>query len=60
MPVNLPAINPTSLHPIKGIRLGWAESNIKQKNRKDLLVIEISEGSSVSGVFTQTAFVLHQ
>lgn len=56
MPVNLPAINPASLTPIKGIRLGWAESNIKQKNRKDLLVIEISEGSSVSGVFTQNRF----
>jgi glutamate N-acetyltransferase/amino-acid N-acetyltransferase len=56
MPVNLPEIIPASLAPIQGIRLGWAESNIKQPNRKDLLVIEISEGSAVSGVFTQNRF----
>jgi glutamate N-acetyltransferase/amino-acid N-acetyltransferase len=56
MPVNLPEITPNSLAPINGIRLGWAESNIKQPNRKDLLVIEISENSSVSGVFTQNRF----
>ena len=56
MPVNLPEINSASLAPIPGIRLGWAESNIKQPNRKDLLVIEISEGSAVSGVFTQNRF----
>lgn len=56
MPVNLPEIIPALLAPIQGIRLGWAESNIKQPNRKDLLVIEISEGSAVSGVFTQNRF----
>lgn len=56
MPVNLPEIDPALLAPIQGIRLGWAESNIKQPNRKDLLVIEICEGSAVSGVFTQNRF----
>lgn len=56
MPVNLPEIIPASLTPIQGIRLGWAESNIKQPNRKDLLVIEICDGSAVSGVFTQNRF----
>ena len=56
MPVNLPEINPALLTPIKGIRLGWAESNIKMPNRKDLLVIEIAQGSAVSGVFTQNRF----
>ena len=56
MPVNLPEMIPALLTPIQGIRLGWAESNIKQPNRKDLLVIEISEGSAVSGVFTQNRF----
>ena len=56
MPVNLPEIIPASLAPIQGIRLGWAESNIKTPNRKDLLVIEIAEGSAVSGVFTQNRF----
>jgi glutamate N-acetyltransferase/amino-acid N-acetyltransferase len=56
MPVNLPEINPVLLTPIKGIRLGWAESNIKIQHRKDLLVVEIAKGSSVSGVFTQNRF----
>ena len=56
MPVNLPEIVPASLTPIQGIRLGWAESNIKTKNRKDLLVIEICDGSATSGVFTQNRF----
>ncbi|MDO6506464.1 bifunctional glutamate N-acetyltransferase/amino-acid acetyltransferase ArgJ [Colwellia sp. 4_MG-2023] len=56
MPVNLPEIIPASLNPIEGIRLGWAESNIKKPNRKDLLVIEIADGSAVSGVFTQNRF----
>ncbi len=56
MPVNLPEIVPASLTPIQGIRLGWAESNIKTQNRKDLLVIEICDGSAVSGVFTQNRF----
>lgn len=56
MPVNLPEIIPASLTPIQGIRLGWAESNIKQPNRKDLLVIEIADDSAVSGVFTQNRF----
>ncbi|TWX69680.1 bifunctional glutamate N-acetyltransferase/amino-acid acetyltransferase ArgJ [Colwellia demingiae] len=56
MPVNLPEIIPASLTPIQGIRLGWAESNIKKPNRKDLLVIEICDGSAVSGVFTQNRF----
>lgn len=56
MPVNLPEIIPASLTPIQGIRLGWAESNIKQQHRKDLLVIEICDGSAVSGVFTQNRF----
>ena len=56
MPVNLPKIIPSSLAPIQGLRLGWAESNIKQPNRKDLLVIEISDDSAVSGVFTQNRF----
>ncbi|AWB68498.1 bifunctional ornithine acetyltransferase/N-acetylglutamate synthase [Saccharobesus litoralis] len=56
MPVNLPAIEDQVLTPIKGIRLGWAEAGIKKANRKDMLVIEIAAGSSVSGVFTLNRF----
>ncbi|MCL4111504.1 UNVERIFIED_CONTAM: hypothetical protein GTU68_002288 [Idotea baltica] len=55
MPVNLtPA---TSLLPVKGIRLSSVDANIRYKHdRDDLTLIEISEGSSVAGVFTQNAF----
>ena len=56
MPVNLPEISSQTLTPIAGVRLGWAEANIKQLNRKDLLVIEVAKGSAVSGVFTQNRF----
>ncbi len=56
MPVNLPSIENQSLPPVNGVRLGWAEANIKQPNRKDILVIEVSDGTSVSGVFTQNRF----
>ncbi|MDU0354171.1 bifunctional glutamate N-acetyltransferase/amino-acid acetyltransferase ArgJ [Paraglaciecola aquimarina] len=56
MPVNLPSIENQILPPVSGVRLGWAEANIKKPNRKDLLVIEVAEGSRVSGVFTQNRF----
>lgn len=56
MPVNLPSIDNQILSPVKGIRLGWAEAGIKKPNRKDLLVVEIAEGSNVAGVFTQNRF----
>ncbi|NTS77559.1 bifunctional glutamate N-acetyltransferase/amino-acid acetyltransferase ArgJ [Catenovulum sp. SM1970] len=52
MPVNLPPLDPSSLFPVPGIRLGWAEAGIKYPNRKDLLIIEVAQGSAVSGVFT--------
>ena len=55
MPVNYsPA---TSLLPVKGIRLSSLDANIRYTHdRDDLTLIEISEGSSVAGVFTQNAF----
>lgn len=56
MPVNLPTINADTLLPINGLRLGWTEGGIKYANRKDVLVIEIADGSSVAGVFTQNRF----
>ncbi|WP_129141936.1 bifunctional glutamate N-acetyltransferase/amino-acid acetyltransferase ArgJ [Modicisalibacter coralii] len=41
---------------IEGIRLGTAQAGIKKPGRRDLVVIELPEGSSVSGVFTRNAF----
>jgi len=54
MSVNL--FVPSSLLPVKGVRLGSIEANLRYKNRDDLTLIELAEGSSVAGVFTQNAF----
>ncbi|MCV2403075.1 bifunctional glutamate N-acetyltransferase/amino-acid acetyltransferase ArgJ [Marinomonas sp. C2222] len=45
-----------SIPEVRGIRMGVAEAGIKKANNKDLVVFELSEGSSVAGVFTQNAF----
>ena len=56
MPVNLSAPNAADLFPVAGLRIGVAEAGIRKANRKDLTVVLIDEGSSVSGVFTQNRF----
>jgi len=56
MPVNL--LPPVAAHllPVAGISLGVAEANIKQPNRKDLLVMQLCAGVSVAAVFTKNRF----
>lgn len=44
------------MHPIKGVRIGAASAGIKRPGRLDVLVFEVAEGATVSGVFTQNAF----
>jgi glutamate N-acetyltransferase/amino-acid N-acetyltransferase len=56
MPVNLSAPDPSSLKPVAGVELGWAEAGIRKANRKDLLVVRIADGAAVAGVFTQNRF----
>jgi glutamate N-acetyltransferase / amino-acid N-acetyltransferase len=56
MPVNLTAPLATSLLDIAGLRIGVTEAGIRKVNRKDLTVVLIDEGASVSGVFTQNRF----
>ena len=56
MPVNLSAPNPADLHPVPGVLLGIAEAGVRKPNRKDVLVVQLDEGASVSGVFTQNRF----
>src|SRR5674476_614537 len=56
MSVNLPAPNPAELYPIAGLRLGVTEAGIRKAGRKDLTVVLIDQGASVSGVFTQNRF----
>jgi glutamate N-acetyltransferase/amino-acid N-acetyltransferase len=56
MPVNLSAPKSIDLYPVPGVRIGVAEAGIRKANRKDLTVVEIDEGASVAGVFTQNRF----
>lgn len=56
MPVNLSAPQAGALLPIEGVRIGVAEAGIRKANRKDLTVVLLDEGCSVSGVFTSNRF----
>ena len=56
MPVHLTPPNPADLHAIAGVRIGVTQAGIRKANRKDLTVVLIDEGASVSGVFTQNRF----
>jgi glutamate N-acetyltransferase/amino-acid N-acetyltransferase len=44
------------LHPVTGLKLGTTSAGMKTPGRKDLVVMEIAEGSTVVGLFTQNAF----
>lgn len=44
------------LLPVPGIRLGTTKAGIKYTNRRDLVVIELAEGTQTAAVFTQNAF----
>ena len=56
MAVNLSAPNSAELFPIAGVRMGVTEAGIRKANRKDLSVVLIDAGASVSGVFTLNRF----
>jgi len=56
MPVHLPVPLAANLYPVPGVRIGVAEAGIRKANRKDLTVVLVDEGASVSGVFTQNRF----
>jgi glutamate N-acetyltransferase/amino-acid N-acetyltransferase len=56
MPVKLTAPEAASLLPVRGVKLGFAEANVRKPNRKDVLVMTLAEGSKVAGVFTLNQF----
>ena len=56
MPVNFSAADPASLHPIAGVRIGTVEAGVRKKNRKDVTLFLLDEGTSVGGVFTSNRF----
>lgn len=43
-------------YPVNGVQIGIAKAGIKYKNRNDLVIFQLAEGSRVSGVFTLNAF----
>jgi glutamate N-acetyltransferase/amino-acid N-acetyltransferase len=56
MAVNLLPPDPKALHPVAGVELGVAMAGVRKPNRKDLLVVRLAPGASVSGVFTRNRF----
>ena len=56
MPVKLSAPSPASLLPVSGIQLGFAQAHVRKPNRKDVLVMKLTEGTAVAGVFTLNRF----
>ncbi|MDY6799388.1 MAG: bifunctional glutamate N-acetyltransferase/amino-acid acetyltransferase ArgJ [Pseudomonadota bacterium] len=43
-------------YAVRGCRLGIASAGIKKPGRKDLVVLELAEGSQVAGIFTRNRF----
>ena len=56
MSVHLHPPRVDDLHPIAGVRIGVTQAGIRKADRKDLTVVLIDAGASVSGVFTQNRF----
>jgi glutamate N-acetyltransferase/amino-acid acetyltransferase len=54
--VGLPRSEILSLTPVEGVRLGTARAGIKQPGRRDLVVMELAEGTHCAAVFTRNAF----
>ena len=46
----------TEWFPVAGVKLAAIAAGIKKPNKKDLVVIELAEGSRAAGVFTTNRF----
>lgn len=44
------------MYKVAGVKIGISEAYIRYPNRRDLVVFELAQGSTVAGVFTQSAF----
>ena len=56
MAVNYQLPTSNGLHPVPGIRLGFAKAHVRKPDRKDMLLAVLDEGSIAAGVFTQNRF----
>ncbi len=41
---------------VKGVRVGVAQAGVRKKDRDDMVIFELAEGTQVAGVFTTNAF----
>lgn len=56
MAVYLSPPDPKSLHTVAGLELGFAWAGIRKAERDDLMLMRLSPGSRVAGVFTRNSF----
>ncbi len=56
MAVNLAAPSTDELLPVAGLRLATASAGIKKPGRKDVVLIEMAEGSHTAAVYTKNVF----
>jgi len=56
MSVNLAPPDPRTLSPIAGVELGTAMAGVKQRGRRDVLLVRLAAGTQVAAVFTQNPF----
>jgi len=56
MAVNLAAPSADELLPVTGIRLAAVSAGIKKVGRKDVVLVEMAEGTHTAAVYTQNAF----
>lgn len=54
MPVNLSIFD--EFNAIDGIKIGTTNAGIKQTERPDIVVFELTQGATTAGIFTQNAF----
>jgi glutamate N-acetyltransferase/amino-acid N-acetyltransferase len=47
---------PSTLRPVKGIRLGTCAAGLRYPDRRDLVVLELAAGSQAAAVFTRNRF----
>ena len=45
-----------TMHPVEGFQLGTTSAGIKVAGRKDLVLMEVADGSTAAAVFTQNCF----
>ncbi|WP_438970169.1 bifunctional glutamate N-acetyltransferase/amino-acid acetyltransferase ArgJ [Methylophaga sp.] len=56
MAVNLTAPRADDLLPVRGIRLSTVSAGIKKADQKDVVLIEMTEGTHTTAMYTQNAF----